>query len=189
MTTLTHKRLCAFQLGNDHGYALLSTQSNAFSLRPARQADFPAIRALIRAEQLNPMGLDWPHFIVAVDANDRMIACGQVKQHAGGLYELASIATLPDWRGRGVASRIIRRLMDDHPLPLYLTCRGRMHDFYTRFGFRSLQWSEMPPYYRRLKRLAELARRIRLTDEEMLVMWSGFPRSVDNDQPQETPTG
>ena len=36
-------------------------------LRPATAADFPAIRALIRRVRINPYGLDWRRFLVAVD--------------------------------------------------------------------------------------------------------------------------
>jgi N-acetylglutamate synthase-like GNAT family acetyltransferase len=143
---------------------------NDFSLRPAREADFESIRRLIRQEQLNPFGLDWRRFLLAIDAREKMIGCGQIKQHRDGSYELASIATRPDWRKRGVASSVIEHLVASHPGALYLTCRAPLEMFYNRFGFRVLAPAEMPPYFRRLKRIAMTIRRLHLVDEEMLVM-------------------
>jgi N-acetylglutamate synthase-like GNAT family acetyltransferase len=39
----------------------------SFSLRPATEADFAEIKALIRQVRINPMGLDWRRFTVAVE--------------------------------------------------------------------------------------------------------------------------
>jgi N-acetylglutamate synthase-like GNAT family acetyltransferase len=115
-------------------------------LRRATQKDAPAIRALIRLVGINPMGLDWKRFLVAVDANDRVIATGQIKPHNDGTRELASIATSPEVRGQGLASAIILRLLEETPRPLYLVCQEKMGSFYARFGFRELTSAEMPPF-------------------------------------------
>ncbi len=56
------------------------------------------------------MGLDWRRFLVAVTPQGEMVGCGQIKPQ-GDLRMLASIAVLPAWRGRGVARRIIERLL------------------------------------------------------------------------------
>jgi hypothetical protein len=42
-------------------------------LRPAMEADFPAIKALIHQVGINPMGLAWPNFILAVDEAGAMV--------------------------------------------------------------------------------------------------------------------
>ena len=123
-----------------------------FTFRRAQQSDQAAIRCLIRAVRINPLQLDWRHFLLAVDAGDALIGCGQIKPHGAGLRELASIAVSPDWRGQGVASALIRQLMQDQPPPLYLTCRESMEPFYRPFGFISLPPEQMPPYYRRIWR-------------------------------------
>ena len=78
---------------------------------------------------------------------------GAVKQHGDGSRELASIAVLPDWRGRGVAGWIIRTLLAQESGPLYLTCRDKMVPFYERFGFRRIGRDEMTLYFRRLSRI------------------------------------
>jgi N-acetylglutamate synthase-like GNAT family acetyltransferase len=139
-------------------------------LRPAGAKDFPAIRSLIRAAQINPLGLDWRRFIIAVDSAGRLIACGQVKPHQDGSKELASIAVIAEQRRQGVASLIIERLIRSHPGPLFLTCRDTLETFYTRFGFRKLALEEMPPYFRRVARIARIAKALKLVSEDLLVM-------------------
>lgn len=142
----------------------------AYTLRPATRDDFPAIRALIFAVRINPMGLDWRRFVLAVDSQEELIGCGQVKPHQDGSLELASIAVTPGWRGQGVARAVIEGLIADHPRPLYLTCRARLGPFYVKFGFRSIEEKEMPAYFRRIHRLARLAGATGLIPGDLLVM-------------------
>lgn len=138
------------------------------TVREARAADFPAIRALIYRVGINPLGLDWRRFLVAESPQDEFIGCVQLKPHADGSLELASLAVVPGWRGHGVARRLILALMAKAPRPLYLTCLGHLQPFYEKFGFRVLAPEEMPPYFRRLSRLAWLA--FKLTHRTLLVM-------------------
>jgi N-acetylglutamate synthase-like GNAT family acetyltransferase len=145
----------------------------SFALRPATEADFAEIKALIRQVRINPMGLDWRRFTVAVNEQGGIIACGQLKPAPGGLTELASLAVLPAFRRRGIARALIEHLLAKATPPVYLTCRSRLGTMYEKFGFRVLDGDETPPYYRRLQRLAgalmELARR----NETLLVMKLG----------------
>ena len=46
-------------------------------LRPARAQDFPSIFRLIRQVRINPTGLDWRRFVVAVDSDGALIQSGQ----------------------------------------------------------------------------------------------------------------
>jgi N-acetylglutamate synthase-like GNAT family acetyltransferase len=124
-----------------------------YSIRPAVREDELAIRALVRSAQINPLGIHWPRFLVAVDGENRLVGCGQVKVHRDGSRELASIAVEPAWRRKGVASALIEKLVDAHAPPLYLTCRPQLESFYERFGFRSISQAEMPAYFRRVCRL------------------------------------
>jgi amino-acid N-acetyltransferase len=133
--------------------------------------DFPAIQRLIHEVGINPMALDWRRFMIAVDANDQMVGCGQIKPHKDGSRELASIAVLPEWRKQGVARTIILHLLETQPRPLYLTCRGRLGPFYEKFGFQDVTASaDLPPYFRRLARLTKLFHRLGIFHESMLVM-------------------
>jgi len=127
-----------------------------FSLRPATAEDDPAIRWLVRTGNINPTGLDWRRFVVAVNEQGEVIGCGQIKPHGDGSHELASLAIHPDWRGRGIARAIIEHLIAVHPATLHLICRAELGPLYEKFGFRTLELGEMPKYFRRIFRLGSL---------------------------------
>ncbi len=125
-------------------------------LRAATAADQPTINRLIREAQINPMGLDWPNFMLAVDeTTGEVVGTGQVKAHRDGSRELASIATVPAYQGRGIAHQVIERLLADNPGVLYLTCVNTMGPFYVQFGFREIDGPDLTPYFRRLKKMAK----------------------------------
>ncbi len=138
-----------------------------FTLRRAVAEDRAAIRALVRQGRVNPFGLDWRRFVVVTTSSGEVIGCGQVKRHADGSRELASLVVREDYRGRGVARCIIEHFLAGNPPPLYLMCRASLRAFYARFGFRPLSPDEMPSYFRRV---ARLARWLRQSDDALLVM-------------------
>jgi amino-acid N-acetyltransferase len=142
-----------------------------FSLRPATAADAAAIRSLVYAARINPTGLEWRRFVVAISPEGEVIGCGQIKPHSDGSRELASIVTAPGWRGNGVARAMIEHLIDINPGPLYLTCRLRLGPFYEKFGFRMVGADEMTPYFRKLSRLARLLHFIGSGNDRLLVMY------------------
>lgn len=127
--------------------------------RPATAGDQKVIRAIIREAEINPLGVKWNNFLLAVDEmTGEVVGTGQIKTHGDGSRELASIAVRPAYQRRGIASEIVRRLIAqdarESNAPLYLLCADDMPTFYERFGFRRIGRSEMPPYFRRLTRLA-----------------------------------
>lgn len=139
--------------------------------RPATQSDSAAIHALICRVRINPLGLNWRRFIVAADAAGALAACGQVKPHADGSWELASIAVNEAFRGRGIARGVIEGLLALHPQrPLYLTCRAELGAFYEKFGFRRVEPGQMPPYFRRISRVAGALLAFSRPDDRLLVM-------------------
>jgi N-acetylglutamate synthase-like GNAT family acetyltransferase len=130
---------------------------STYHLQAATAGQQKAIKALIRAARINPLGLDWRRFVVALDGDGRVIGCGQVKPHRDGSWELASIVVAPAWHGQGVARAVIEHLLARSPHPLWLTCMTALVPFYTRFGFREVSPpAQMPPYFRRLSRLFRL---------------------------------
>ena len=141
-----------------------------FSILPATATDDPAIRELVRIGRINPTGLDWRRFVVAVDSSGKAIGCGQVKPHRDGSHELASIVVHPDWRGKGVARAIIQDLLETHPGEMHLMCRAELGPFYEKFGFRALSAAETPPYFRRISRLAGLLHALQREGTRLLVM-------------------
>lgn len=145
-----------------------------YTLRPATAAEFPAIRKLIWQVGINPTGLDWRRFVLAVDEEGRMLGCGQVKPHKGSIRELASIAVVPEARGLGLARAIIVHLMQGEKPPLYLTCQPTLQALYGRFGFHTLSLADYPTYYRRLDRLVQIFNWFRRSTESFSLMrWDG----------------
>jgi N-acetylglutamate synthase-like GNAT family acetyltransferase len=141
-----------------------------FRLRTATAADEHEIKALIRAVQINPMGLDWRRFVVAESAQGGMMGCGQVKPHGDGVRELASIAVWEQYRGQGIAQAIIEHLLGQNPGTLYLMCASPLGPFYEKFGFRELRQKEMPTYFRRMARLARVMMSLSRGGEYLMVM-------------------
>lgn len=140
------------------------------TLRPAAEADAPAIRELIHRVGINPTGLDWRHFVLAVDSGGRMLGCGQLKPHGPGVIELASLAVLPEYERQGIGGALIKHLMAAGPRPLYLMCRSGLGPLYEKHGFRGLARDELPRYFRRMAELAGLAAALGRLDETLLVM-------------------
>jgi N-acetylglutamate synthase-like GNAT family acetyltransferase len=151
----------------------MSNLPPGISLRPAAAADEPAIRAIIRSEGLNPLSLHWRNFLLAVDADERIVGIGAVKQHGDGSRELASIAVVSSFRGRGVAGVVITTLLAREAGPLYLTCRETMVPFYERFGFRRIGGDELTPYFHRLTRIVGVVIRVFRAGHGPVVMKKG----------------
>ena len=130
----------------------MPASQTAVAYRQAQANDAAAIKALIRAVNINPFGLKWQHFIVAVDENGRLIGCGQIKQHRDGSRELASLAVQKAWRRQGIAAAIIQQLLANEQAPVWLTCMNRLIPFYEQFGFVAVEdGRDMPPYFRRAR--------------------------------------
>ena len=117
--------------------------AHATSFRPATPPDVPAIRALVLAERMNPLGLDPARFLVADDggnSGNALLAIGQVKHLGGNDYEIASLVTAPAARGAGVGASLLDALVNATPpgSRLWLTTiEPRVH-FYRRAGFETV---------------------------------------------------
>jgi N-acetylglutamate synthase-like GNAT family acetyltransferase len=143
-----------------------------------------AIKALIKQVGINPMGLEWPRFVVAEDAQGQFIGCGQVKPHRDGSRELASIAVVKGWRRRGVARAIIEHLQQQYGVPLWLTCMNRLTPFYEQYGFRETAVpQQMPPYFRQARRFFSLYKALARVEGQLAVMvWEleTVPAHIEN---------
>ncbi len=85
-----------------------------YTMRWADAEDEAAIKALVRSANINPLGIHWQRFLVAEDASrtaGSIVGIGQIKVHGDGSRELASIATVPDRQGEGIATAIIEALL------------------------------------------------------------------------------
>jgi N-acetylglutamate synthase-like GNAT family acetyltransferase len=142
------------------------------TIRKATRADDQTIHDLIHLVHINPMDLKWEHFLVAEDSEGIFLGCGQIKVHKGAVFELASIAVVPEARRQGIASKIIQNLIESTPRDLYLTCRARLETFYQPFGFEKISDQKLlPGYFRRIQRLSKNLMRIKIISEPILVMY------------------
>lgn len=143
---------------------------DGYEIRPALESESAQIKALINLVGINPTGLDWKRFIVAVNAGGQVISCGQLKPHGADILELASIGTLPEYRGQGLARAVIEELLRKSPRPLYLMCIAHNGPMYEKFGFRMIELGNMPRYFQRIKKLFDVTDVFRRSSEELLVM-------------------
>jgi len=142
-----------------------------YSVRPAKQQEFPEIRALIHAVHINPTGLDWRHFLVAVTPANALLGCGQIKPHFDGSLELASIAVQENARGLGVARAIIQELLvGETTRPLYLMCRARLEPLYVKFGFHAIGLEDMPVYFQRIRRAERIFKSNARVEDRLMIM-------------------
>ncbi len=130
-----------------------------YQIRPATEADQPAITALVRGAGINPFSLRWTRFLVAEAAN-RIMGVAQFKPHGDGSGELASLAVASDRQGAGIGAALIDAWLSRERGTLYLMCADRLEGYYARFGFRRIEAGEMPPYFRRMIRVAQLFTRV-----------------------------
>lgn len=141
-----------------------------YEIRAAQESEFSQIKNLIHNVGINPSGLDWRRFVVAVDPEGKVISCGQLKPHHGEILELASIATSPEYERQGLASAIVNELLKTPTRPLYLMCMDHNGSFYERFGFRSIAEDEMPKYFRRMKKIFGVANMVVRSGKDLLIM-------------------
>ena len=141
-----------------------------FRLRAAQESDAEAIRQLIHRVGINPGGLKWQRFVIAVDANDELLGCGQLKPHGISVMELASLAVQPQFQGQGIGRALLEHLMEEGPRPLYLMCRPALGPLYEKFGFERLGVGEMPTYFRRIRQMFMAYELMTRNEEVLLVM-------------------
>ena len=141
-----------------------------FTIRPARETESAQIRDLIHLVGINPLGLDWKRFVVAVNEQDEILGCGQLKPHGSEVLELASLAVYPEQQRKGIARLIIEHLLKGSPRPLYLMCESGLGPLYERFGFRPIPYEEMPRYFQRISKLAGLVTALAQREERLLIM-------------------
>lgn len=79
------------------------------AVRPATSSDMPSIRALIAAYPDELLQADLPRipsFFVA-ESGGEIVGCCALQIYSKRLAEVRSLAVRPDWRGRGIAGRLV----------------------------------------------------------------------------------
>ncbi|KAK4534488.1 hypothetical protein CDCA_CDCA02G0513 [Cyanidium caldarium] len=90
---------------------------SAIELRGGQPRDGWFIARSVLSEGMNPLGLQPQRFLVACDRDEaagvlRPVGFGQLRPLSKDALELASMYVLPQYRRRGIASTIIRALLD-----------------------------------------------------------------------------
>ena len=114
----------------------------AITIRPAQANDAKTIKAMVSREHLDPTSLKWQNFVVA-EHEGQIVGIGQIKRYRD-CNELGSLVTVPQYRGQGVAARIIHALEAQVEPPLYLLCASKMEQFYCGFGYETIGWKDAP---------------------------------------------
>ncbi|MBI5352648.1 MAG: GNAT family N-acetyltransferase [Chloroflexi bacterium] len=141
-----------------------------YTLRPALESESSQIKDLIHLVGINPTGLDWKRFIVAVNDGGQVVACGQIKPHGADIRELASIAVNPEYQDQGLARAVIEDLLSKTERPVYLMCLSKMEGLYEKFGFKAISYEIMPRYFQRIYNIFRIADVVRHSGEELSVM-------------------
>src|SRR5262245_81112 len=124
-------------------------------VRPAVEADQPAILALVRSERLNPTKLSWQNFMVATDESG-IVGAVQVRDHPDGSHELGSLVVRPEARGRGVASRLMDSITANDSRRLLMVTGAAFASHFVQWGFREIDAREASHAVRRNYRIGRL---------------------------------
>jgi amino-acid N-acetyltransferase len=130
---------------------------SAVVIRRATERDHQAIRALVRSERLNPTGINWPNFLVAI-AEGRIIGAVQMRKHTDGSREVGSLVVAKEARGHGLASRLIDTLLADDRKPIWLITAAANAGAYSRWGFEQIEVRAAPAKIRRNHLMGSMAR-------------------------------
>ena len=135
-------------------------------IRAAMPADQEMIRALVKRERLNPMGIDWPNFLVAIGTQG-IVGAVQLRKHPDGSRELGSLVVAPEARGHGIAARLIDALVALHDGPVQMITGAQHAAHYQRWGFRRVEPRHAPRSVRLNYRLGSLACVISIIERRM----------------------
>jgi len=100
-------------------------------------------------------------FVVAKDG-EIVIGCVRTKNLSADCIELSSLVVLPQYRGKGIGSELVKRVLKkDARRPVYLLCMKSKENFYKNLGFVSIEKDLLPEillkeYIRVAEKLGEL---------------------------------
>ena len=124
-----------------------------YTIRPAAASDAETIKRIVRANPLDPNAVDWHYFLVLEvieDGKSVIASIGMVRpepESGGGVLELDSVATVPEYRRRGYAEAVVRALIAREQQPIYLLAETDLIAYYQRLGFRLMD-DDAPPIMR-----------------------------------------
>ena len=121
---------------------LVAAAGHALTFRPGRMADTVPIAAAMATNLMNPLSIRAERFEVATGPDDERLGWGQLRPLGDdGLWELASVFVVPERRGEGIGSAVVRRLLATHAAAgrrvedVYLLTLARTRPWYEALGF------------------------------------------------------
>lgn len=117
-----------------------------YTIRPATADDAEIIKRMVRSAPLDPNAIDWHYFLVLEvieDGKPKIVSIGMVRPE-GTIYEIDSVTTRPDYRGRGYAAAVVRALVERTPHPVYLLAETDLIAYYEKLGFHVMKGDDAP---------------------------------------------
>jgi amino-acid N-acetyltransferase len=114
-------------------------------IRRARKSDLLAIQKLLSTYFLDMEELEPEDFVLA-EVDGKITGCAALIKsefQSNNFLEIHSIAVHPNFRGKGIGTRLIKHLLtniDDHPYDLYV--RTTVPGFFEKLGFTKIENSE-----------------------------------------------
>lgn len=133
----------------------LTITSAEITLRPARIADMRQVEPLINGfatrNLMLPKTLDqllrcFREFVVAVDPDGQVLACGGLRVFSEQLAEIVSLAVDERAQGLGLGGDVVERLLDEaRTIGLDTVFALTLRDgFFHRLGFRTVSKDQFP---------------------------------------------
>jgi amino-acid N-acetyltransferase len=125
------------------------------TVRAARIADMRQVEALVngfaRDNLMLPKTYDqlarlFREFVVAVDAEERVVGCGALRVYSDQLAEIASLAVDESVHGAGIGRRLVQRLVEEAgALGIRTVFALTLQEpFFHRLGFRTVPRENFP---------------------------------------------
>ena len=110
-------------------------------LGPAHADQAVALAALTRPGPFGPRTIELGEYFGCFEGG-RLVAMAGERMHAGDLHEISGVCTHPDFQGRGLARRLVARLVrrqlarGETPFLHVMRDNAGAHGLYLRMGFR-----------------------------------------------------
>jgi GNAT superfamily N-acetyltransferase len=114
---------------------------DALALGPQHAAQALALATLTRPGPFGPRTIELGEYFGYVE-NGELVAMAGERMAAPGLREISGVCTRPGWEGRGLARRLIEKLVrrqlarGETPFLHVMRANARAHELYLRMGFR-----------------------------------------------------
>lgn len=107
-----------------------------------------AIKVIVQNSlTLDPTILGHNSLLFFVEERGKLVSFCALLDH-GSCTELKAVYTIPQYRRKGYASRMIQHALRDAPT-VYLECRQQLIPFYTSLGFYQIHKAPWPLAWRR----------------------------------------